>query len=205
MDKKRIEKLIEKFYDGNTTIGEERLLENFFSQRDIPASMKAERDIFTFYTSSRNEDLPDDRLKQKIIQAIKSEGGDLSGNRRRMILMVSSIAASILILIGSFFLFIFPSGPGLAFSRYKDTFDNPELAYIETQKTLLYVSEILNDGTRELNKLSKFEKGTKELKNLKLVDKGTSQMETISLFSTGVGGLQRLSIFSKTKDRISNN
>ena len=205
MDKKRIEELIEKFYDGNTTIGEERLLENYFSRKDIPASMEADRDIFTFYSSSRNEDLPDDRLEQKIIQAIKSEAGNLSGSRRRMILMISSIAASILILIGSFFLFIHPSGPGLALSRYKDTFDNPELAYMETQKTLLYVSEKLNGGTRELNNLSKFEKGTKELGNLSLVNKGTSGMHTISLFSTGVGGLQHLSIFSKTQDRISNN
>jgi len=205
MDKKRLEKLIEKFYEGNTSIGEERMLENFFSQKDVPTSMEADKGIFRYYTSSRNEDLPDDELKQKIIRAIESEGGDLSGNRRRMIYTITSIAASILILIGSYFILLSPSGPGLALTRYKDTFDNPELAYLEMQKTLLYISEKLNNGTRELNNLTKFEKGTKELENLNLMEKGTSGMAAISLFSTGVGSLQHLSIFSRTQDKISNN
>lgn len=205
MEKKRLEKLIEKFYEGNTSIGEERMLENFFSQKDVQTSMEADKDLFRYYTSSRNEDLPDERLEQKIIQAIESEGGDLSGSRRRMIYTITSIAASILILIGSYFILLSPSGPGLALTKYKDTFDNPDLAYLETQKTLLYISEKLNNGTRELNNLTKFEKGTKELGKLNLMEKGTSGMATISLFSTGVGSLQHLSIFSRTQDKISNN
>ncbi len=205
MEKKRIENLIEKFYNGETSIGEERLLENYFSQKNIPASLEAERDLFRFYSGSRNEQLPDDRLEQKIIRAIESEGGDLTGKRRRMIFAVTSIAASILLLIGSYFIFLSPSGPGLALSKYKDTFDNPEIAYLETQKALLYVSGKLNEGTRELDNLTKFEKGTKELDNLNLMNKGTSGIYSISLFGKGVGEMHHLSIFSKTQARISGN
>ncbi len=203
MEKKRIEQLIEKFYNGETSIGEERLLENYFSQKNIPASLEAERDIFRFYSSSRNEQLPDDQLKEKIIRAIESEGGDLSGKKRRMIYTVTGIAASILLLIGSYFILLSPSGPGIALSKYKDTYDNPEIAYMETHKALLYVSGKLNEGTSKLDNLTKFEKGTKELDNLKLMNKGTSGIYSISLFGKGVEEMHHLSIFSKTQARIS--
>lgn len=205
MEKKRIEKLIEKFYSGETTIGEERLLENYFSHKNIPASLEAERDLFRFYSSSRNEQLPDRELTEKIIDAIESEGADLTGKRRRLVYAVTSIAASILLLIGSYFIFLSPSGPGLALSKYTDTYDNPEMAYLETQKALLYVSEKLNEGTRELSSLKKIEEGTEELENLKLVNKGTSGIHSISLFGKGVGEMQHLSIFSKTQNKISGN
>jgi len=203
MDRKNIERLIEKFYNGDTTIGEERMLENFFSKKKIPAALEAERDLFRFYTSSRDEKLHDNQLEQKIVQAIESEGGDLTGKKRRLIYTVTSIAASFLILIGSYFILLSPAGPGLALSKYQDTFDNPEIAYLETQKALLYVSSKLNNGTQELNNLAKFDKGTKELENLSLVEKGTSGIKSISLFSRGVSGLEHLTIFSKTQDKIS--
>jgi len=202
MDRKNIERLIEKFYNGDTTIGEERMLENFFSKKKIPAALEAERDLFRFYTSSRDEKLHDNQLEQKIVQAIESEGGDLTGKKRRLIYTVTSIAASFLILIGSYFILLSPAGPGLALSKYQDTFDNPEIAYLETQKALLYVSSKLNNGTQELNNLAKFDKGTKELENLSLVEKGTSGIKSISLFSRGVSGLEHLTI-SKTQDKIS--
>lgn len=201
MEKKRIEKLIEKFYNGETSIGEERLLENYFSQSNIPASLEAERDLFRFYSSSRNEQLPDDTLNKRIIEAIESEGGDLTGKKRRMIYAVTSIAASILLLIGSYFIFLHSSGAG----NFKDTYDNPGIAYLETQKALLYVSEKLNTGASELDNLKKFNEGTKELENLKLVNKGTSGVRSISLFGKGVGEMSHLTLFSKTQDKISGN
>ncbi len=205
MEKKRIEKLIEKFYNGETSIGEERLLENYFSRKDIPASLVAERDLFRFYATSRNDQLPDEGLTEKIIEAIESEGADLTGKRRRLVYAVTSIAASMLILIGSYFIFLYPSGPGLALSKYKDTFNNPEIAYLETQKALLYVSQKLNEGTQPLDNLTKLEEGTKELENLNLIDKGTTGIYSISLFGKGVGEMNHLSIFSKTKNKISGN
>jgi hypothetical protein len=203
MDRKNIEKLIEKFYNGDTTIGEERMLENYFSQDNIPASLQTERDIFRYYSNSRNDKPENDDLEQKIIQAIESGGGDLTGKRRRLIYTVTSIAASFLILLGSWFILLSPAGPGLALSRYQDTFDNPEMAYLETQKALLYISSKLNNGTEELNYLSTFDKGTKELENLSLVGKGTSGIQSLTLFSRGVGGLEQLTIFSRTQEKIS--
>ena len=203
MDRKNIEKLLEKFYNGDTTIGEERMLENYFSQDKIPAALEAEKDIFRYYSQTREEQPINHDLEQKIIRAIESEGGDLTGKRRRLIFTVTSIAASFLILLGSWFILLSPAGPGLALSRYQDTFDNPEIAYVETQKALLFVSAMLNSGTEDLNYLSTFEKGTKGLENLNLVGKGASGIQNLTLFSRGVGGLEHLTIFSRTQERIS--
>jgi len=43
------DKLIEKYYDGLTTFAEERQLQRFLEQADLPEKYQVERDIFGFY------------------------------------------------------------------------------------------------------------------------------------------------------------
>lgn len=203
MDRKKIEDLLQKFYEGNTNRGEERMLEVFFNREDVPAPFSVEKDIFTSYKKSREEDLPGPRLGRKIIRAIEEEGGHLERRFSRRIYQVTSIAASLLILITAYFIFLSPAGPGIALSRYRDTFDNPELAYLETKKTLMVVSEKFNEGTKELETLSTFEKGTSELKNLSKVTRGTKSLYMFAMFGSGIQELEQLSTFSWAQQMIS--
>ncbi|UCG27137.1 MAG: hypothetical protein JSV24_09190 [Bacteroidales bacterium] len=203
MDRKKIEDLLQKFYEGDTNRGEERMLEDFFNGENIPNRYRAEKDIFTGYKRSRKEDLPGSDLEQKIMRAIKEQGEHQESRLSRRIYLVTSIAASLLLLIGAYFLFLSPAGPGIALSRYDDTFDNPDLAYLETKKTLLMVSEKLNEGTKKLENLSTFEKGTSELKNLSKVARGTEGIYMLTVFGNGVKELEQLSTFSWAQEMIS--
>ena len=50
-----IDKLLEKYYDGETTLEEEKQLRKFFQKKDIPANLKSHAAQFRFFSETRND------------------------------------------------------------------------------------------------------------------------------------------------------
>lgn len=57
MDYKYIEQLLERYFDCQTTLQEERILQSFFEQEDVPASLLCYRELFVTYAEARQEEL----------------------------------------------------------------------------------------------------------------------------------------------------
>lgn len=69
MDYKYIENLIERYFEGRTTLEEERILKAFFLQEEVPADLQQYAPLFTFEAEAREEVLSDDfeqRLEQRL-------------------------------------------------------------------------------------------------------------------------------------------
>ncbi|MCL1932709.1 MAG: hypothetical protein FWF53_02700 [Candidatus Azobacteroides sp.] len=84
-DYKKIEELIDRFFEGQTTNEEERELYDFFSSENIPESLLPYRPIFAYFETG-----------------IKEESGHpiiIQSSRNKRIRIWASIAASLLILI----------------------------------------------------------------------------------------------------------
>ncbi len=141
MELKKIKPLLVKYYDGSTSVEEEVLLKAFFEQKDIPDYLKPDKEMFLFYASEKEEEyLPD--FEKDILQAIEYEKESKESKIRhfpKYLYWVSSVAASLLIVLSLYF---YQKSPSL-----EDTYDNPELAYLETKKVLYSVSSKLNKGT----------------------------------------------------------
>ena len=134
MKSEEIKRLLEKYYDGESTVEEEVYLKNFFSLGDIPEDLLDEKEIFSYFLKSAIVPEPSLVFEKKIIDALDSVGEvSLNLKRRRAFGTFTSIAAVILILTGSYFFFIHKSEP-------RDTFSDPEIAYAETMKILYGVS-----------------------------------------------------------------
>ncbi len=204
MDLQKIEKLLQKYYNGETSLEEEEVLRTFFASRDVPGHLEAEKEMFSYYYSQSSDEATNPNLEGKILDAIRIEGSRyrMQPVKKRLYLF-TSIAASFLILLGSYFLITGKNGIGFSLNKYKDTHESPELAYLETKKTLLLISEKFNRGTKELQTLSTFDRVAKELSNISKVRYATETVYTFSLFGAGVRGLEKLSEFEKTKERIS--
>jgi hypothetical protein len=56
---KDIEKLLEKYYEGETTLAEEKQLRAFFAEETIPQHLQSHAAQFRFLAESRNEIVPD--------------------------------------------------------------------------------------------------------------------------------------------------
>ena len=94
-----------------------------------------------------------------------------------------SIAASIAILLASYFVLknqVFNSNQEIPIA---DTYDNPEQAYEQAKETLLYVSALLNNGANHLEPIKKINEGTQKLNNIASFNKGLKELKPIEEYT----------------------
>jgi len=86
----KIEELIDRYFEGQTSCEEERELRRFFTRESVPEHLQVYRPLFTC-------------LEQEV-QAFREEkstaAAKIPSRRRRFIYMISGIAAGVLLLIG---------------------------------------------------------------------------------------------------------
>ena len=188
MELKKIEHLLAKYYDGNTSIEEEARLKSFFEQEAIPTYLEQDKEMFLYYARGKEEEYPDD-LEQNILEVLENEESRESSKERyfpKYLYWVSSVAASFLLVISIYF---YQKSPSL-----KDTYDSPELAYQETKKVLYYVSSKLNKGTLPIEqKFLKIADGTSEINK---ISKISSSFEEVRNFSDKIEKIENLKYFN---------
>ena len=57
-NKKHIENLIEKYFEGLTSLKEEQFLRDYFQQENLPVEWEIYRPVFQFFTSEREQKQP---------------------------------------------------------------------------------------------------------------------------------------------------
>jgi hypothetical protein len=166
MNSEEIKRLLEKYYEGDSTSEEELLLKKFFSEEDVPGDLSDEKEIFMYYLQSSAIPEPSADFEDRILSAINTEDKDIARiKRRRLYVTLSGIAAGMLILAGSYFFFTNKSEP-------RDTFSDPEIAYAETMKVLYDISSRLNHGTKALGQIGELRDETR--RSLNTMNKSTA-------------------------------
>ena len=169
MNSEEIKRLLEKYYEGETTSGEELLLKKFFSMDNVPQDLRSDQEIFRYYIQATVIPEPSADFEKKIISAIDNEDKNPGRfKRKRLYVTLSGIAAAMIILAGSYFFFINRSEP-------RDTYSDPEVAYAETMKILYKVSARLNQGTKALGHLSDLQDETQ--RTMATVSRSTAKIE----------------------------
>jgi len=155
MNLKEIEALLEKFYEGATSLEEEQRLKEYFNEGNVPENLAEIQEQFVFYRQAREEMNPKIDVEQRLSEKIDKEKNSGSQRKKqRIYYFVTGVAASILIFIGVYFQFI-ASNNSNTFAM-EDTYQDPEEAYTEAKKALLLVSEKFNAGVQDFNKFSSF-------------------------------------------------
>jgi hypothetical protein len=169
MNTNGIEALLEKFYEGNTSLQEERTLQDFFQREDVPAHLKPHQSLFGYYKSEQQLGLNNQNFEKSLSEQIKEDNGKISVIRlhpsRKGFLFLTGIAATILLLIG--LLVAFQQD---VFKRKLNQTGNPdvEIAYADASKALLLVSGNLNNGLKYIARLQMVDKA---MKNMQLFNK----------------------------------
>jgi hypothetical protein len=184
MDLKKIKALLEKYYNGDATIEEEEILKNYFQGNEISDEFIADKDIFMYnsFESNIQSSLPD--LSNEIWENIKNQESIINRKRSRSLnYMMLRVAAGFAILFSSYFLLKNHIFGEVQTIQYTDTYKNPEQAYLETKKTLLYVSQLLNRGTNHLEPIHKIEDGASKLKSLSSFNDGLKELDPIKKYN----------------------
>ena len=151
MNTREIISLLDKYYMGESSDNEEKLLRDYFSEESVPPELENEKEIFNYYSASSRAPAPSIDFEERIIAAIDNAfKADPELFIKRKLYAVISSAAVILILLGSYFFFAGKSNPA-------DTFSDPALAYSETLKILYNISSELNSGINALEPVRELE------------------------------------------------
>ena len=167
MKREELKELLEKYYAGKTSTEEEEKLKKYFSGTDILPGFEAEKEIFSHYTSSERIPVPSVDFEDRILKGIEKKQRTIS--LKKTYITVISAAATIFLLVGSYFIF---------FNRevQEDTYSDPQIAYAETMKILYEVSVKLNKGTEALKPLNNMQDALKT--GLESVDRSASVIST---------------------------
>lgn len=73
LDYKYIEQLLEAYFNGETTVEEEKILRTFFHQEDVPESLVQYRDLFIYEQSEPEVDCLDAGFDEKMMKMIDAQ------------------------------------------------------------------------------------------------------------------------------------
>jgi len=167
-----IEKLIADFYEGKTSVDQEKELMHFFETQEVPPHLLADKELFQEMYSSCNEIEVPPHLEQKLsilIDSWEKKEKRVKPHQEKRIInwhWVSGVAAGLFLILSiGLYTHIEWQEPVLT-----DTYSNPEDAYKEAQNALLLVSNNLNKG------VSKLENAQKDMRKVnKILDERISQ------------------------------
>lgn len=179
MKLQEIERLLEKFYNGETSLREERQLKEFFASGEVPARFQAEKVQFDLLAGEKTRALEDDQLEKRVMQNVSGSDGLLGRvlSNRPLFYSTIGMAATILILLAIFLRFEpLPK-------KIQDTYSDPEVAYNEAKKVLFYVSKQFNRGTDKLQPIAAFDDGVRELRNIQTLNEGLSAASKLKKYN----------------------
>ncbi|MCZ8090486.1 hypothetical protein [Flavobacterium sp.] len=143
----RIEKLVEKYFEGETSIAEEKELKTYFSSTDVAQHLEQYKPVFGYFSQA----------KQEQFTATIS----LKSKRKQKRLAWLSVAASLVVMLGiGFFAYQNTSDPN---QENLGVIDDPEIAFRETQKALALISKHVNTGIESVNYLGEYQQSKNKI------------------------------------------
>ncbi|GAA3516675.1 hypothetical protein GCM10022393_33480 [Aquimarina addita] len=137
MELSNIEKLLEKYFEGETTLSEEKELKVFFTRESVPQHLEKYKSLFQFFSDERNITAGSDTYIKVSNKVSKFTW--------------IGIAASIAVIIGLFFAQPPTTDTDLG------TYEDPEVALQKTKEVLSLVAQYMNEGKKDLVYLNEFE------------------------------------------------
>lgn len=190
MNTKEIEILIEKYFEGLTSIEEERLLKDFFSSGDFPEEMKPVAAMLGYFEVEKEVKLSPD-FSDEFIRQINEKRMIPFYRHRKFWYYFSGVAASIIFLIT--FFYENQNNP----IKTKYTSEEAQLAYLQTKETLAFVSGKFNAGVKPLHQIEKIKENADRISQISKFNQSINKVNSsVEKMQTGVDNIRKLSKFN---------
>lgn len=142
MDYHKARALLDQYFEGETTLAEEQELRDYFAAGEVADDFQQYAPLFRFAA----------RERELVVGPVQLPKEENSGNRWL------AIAASVVVLIGV----------GIAVFQHTrqnelGTYEDPEVAFRETQKALALLSTQVNKGVESVEYLKEYEETKKTI------------------------------------------
>lgn len=166
MDSRKIEELLNKYWDCETSLEEEQQLREYFQGTDIPQQHKETASLFRYFNEHKKKTLNEVSFEKEVIAKVKSGP---KGKVTSLVYNAMRIAAGVAVLVVATY-FVRNEVRKSTPQEIVDTYDDPKLAFEETKKALKMISRgfgtaedkarkinLFNDAKEEIQKSSKDE------------------------------------------------
>jgi hypothetical protein len=137
MEDHKIRALLDKYWEGETSLEEEQNLRSYFSSSQVADEFLPFSPLFNYYQEAQHV---------KMSGEIKSPDLPQVPGKTISLRWLINVAASIAIFIVMFFVNKHSKSPAIDQYAYEDTFQDPQQAYDEVKRALLFVSSKMNKG-----------------------------------------------------------
>jgi hypothetical protein len=151
METDKIAKLLQTYFNGESTTEEERELENYFRSGNVEAEFQEYAPFFAGISELANVSR-DSNIEEEIMDFILENENREKTRYRWLWQTVTGIAASVIIVLGGFLFYQQQQKP------FDDTFKNPEEAYAYAEQTMQFISEKYAKGLTGLSNFEKLQK-----------------------------------------------
>ena len=147
MEFNKIEILIEKYFQGETSIVEEKELRSYFSSQNVAPHLEQYKAMFGYFTQAKKQE-----FAKEIPQITKKRN-----------VMWLSVAASVVVLLGVTTFYMINTNEPVNHQNELGTYESPEIAFKETQKALALLSLNVNVGIESVMYVKEYETAKKRV------------------------------------------
>lgn len=154
MELYNIEELLEKYFQGETSIAEEKELTNYFSSSNVAQHLEQYKPMFGYFSLAKQQ-----TSSQNVALISKNES---KGLKR----IWWSAAASVAVLLGvGMYVYNTTTTNASVATNELGTYDSPEEAFRETQKALALLSGHVNTGIESVQVIQEYDNSKEKIFN----------------------------------------
>lgn len=170
-----IEKLLCKYWDAESSPAEEARLKALLKQEKASYEMEAIKALFEHFEAEKCL-APDDAFEAELLTRLQAKPEAKVVSFNAFFRQYAGMAATLLLLFTVGFLFI----QNQRSYQAEDTFDDPKMALEEVKKQLLMVSNYMNKGNEQINKIERLSKADTGMDEFSRINRADQSMRTLS-------------------------
>lgn len=160
MDSKKIDDLLNKYWNCESSLEEEQQLREYFKGRQIPHQHKETAMLFRYFEDRKKKTLDGGSFDKEVMVKIRSNSP--AGKLAFLSYNAMRIAAGVAVLVVAFW-FVKTEVRKSTPQEIVDTYDDPKLAFEETKKALLMISKSFGTAEEQTKKINMFNEAQEEI------------------------------------------
>jgi len=157
MDSKEIGQLLEKYWNCETSLEDEKVLRDYFSGSEVPDQLKDAADLFRFFEGERKRAL-EANFDHDVMRSVKKTERSAKVVSMVRWVQVARIAAGVFVVVvaGYFVRNEIMKSNQQQQAQVVDTFEDPKDALEETKKALMLISKSFGKAKEGAGKINLF-------------------------------------------------
>ncbi len=148
MDSKKLEQLLQKYWNCETSLEEEQMLRDYFRNENVPKQEKETALLFQYFEQQKQQSV-NEHFDKALLGQLKKPKGKVTN----LVQTSLRIAAGIAVLVAAVF-FVRQEIRKNDTLAMEDTYDDPQKALEETKKALMMISKGFGRAEMQAKKIN---------------------------------------------------